>query len=474
MHRLAVSLFFPALVLAIGGAACGSSQPAPGANGGPGPMGSGVPGEAVHAAFPSMIYQGGTLVTAPKVVTVTFPGDAMAADLATFGQTVTSSTWWDTIRAGYCGANGTSCVSDGPQGVAAPQSSPPNATTYSDSMSGGPATLQDYFQSLFTAGSLPAPDGNSIYVFYFPASVTINFAGGASCKDFDGYHNAMTVGAQQAFYAIVPECPPDQPPQAPTITTLQQATLTASHEIAEATTDGSATNIGYYLDMSQPSSWGWNDIEGGEIADVCVDFFGLGNDHASDGTYTVQRIWSISRASAYLNPCIPIPSGEVYFNATPSQPLVELNVGESATITVTAFSDATAPEWTLTAADFTDPMTQYLSFSIPGGNNTSSGAETQVNNGSKVELTVTLLADPANTISGEGDAVLLSSNGDLKTATRANYWPFVVLTPAEARDAGVTSMSRARRSDRLAHGEQPATRRFSHPSRGSRLLPFSR
>jgi len=128
---------------------------------------------------------------------------------------------------------------------------------------------------------------------------------------------------------------------------------------------------------------------------------------------------------------------------------------------VDAFADGPMNEWTLTAADFSDPNKKYLSFSIAGGTNGQLGPEVQVKNGSKVQLTITLLTDLATTQYGEGDAVLLSSNGDLHSATRANYWPFVVMTPAAAQDAGITSMART-----------PRSRQLAHPVRHTRTRPF--
>jgi len=55
-------------------------------------------------------------------------------------------------------------------------------------------------------------------------------------------------------------------------------------------------------------------VADGEVADFCVDQFGLTTQHdtATAGTNTVQRIWSVSAATAGTNPCVPIPSGEIY------------------------------------------------------------------------------------------------------------------------------------------------------------------
>jgi hypothetical protein len=62
--------------------------------------------------------------------------------------------------------------------------------------------------------------------------------------------------------------------------------------------------------------------------------------------------------------------------------------------------------------------------------------------GDKMVLTITLTADPANAPNGEADGVIVSANGTATTATAAHFWPFIVLTPAEAADAGIMMMAR--------------------------------
>jgi hypothetical protein len=73
----------------------------------------------------------------------------------------------------------------------------------------------------------------------------------------------------------------------------------------------------------------------------------------TQGSFTVQRTWSNNSAAANLNPCVPIPSGEVYFGAAPRSAKVVLpSIGSTATVTVDAFSTAPYPAWTLSAVDF--------------------------------------------------------------------------------------------------------------------------
>ena len=405
--------------------------------------------QAAHAPFPQVAYQGGGVVTAPKLVTVTFPGDTMATQLQSFGASIATSTWWNAVRAGYCESDGGPCVGDGPPGVSVALTTAP-ATSYTDSSQGGPSTLQTWILAQITSGALPKPDANAItntiYLLYFPTTTTIVLDGTNSCTDFDGYHGSLTYGTQQLVYAVINECPlgPPPPPGAPTNTLLQETTVTSAHEIAEAATDPSNLAFGYYLDFSDPSTWGWADVQGGgEVADLCVDVFYLNQDETPVGPFTAQRIWSNAHAAAGGDPCNPLLSpGEVYFNAAPKESVFVVPVGKSVTFEVQAFSTGPMGDWTLSAQDWS-PYTNnpYLTFSIAGGQVTDAGPTVQVNNGSTVKVTVTLTQDPGDLITNDGlsgaDGAMVSTVGDPNNPTAATFWPFVVLTPADAADSGI-------------------------------------
>src|SRR5580692_11917696 len=73
--------------------------------------GSSTPGGKVsRAPFPQVAYQGGSILTAPRIVTVTFPGDPLAAELTSFGKTLEASSWWSTVTDGYCQGAGGPCI----------------------------------------------------------------------------------------------------------------------------------------------------------------------------------------------------------------------------------------------------------------------------------------------------------------------------------------------------------------------------
>ena len=67
---------------------------------------------------------------------------------------------------------------------------------------------------------------------------------------------------------------------------------------------------------------------------MCDDYYNLGQDHWTEGSFVYQRIWSVKAATANENPCKPVPVGEVYFNAAPATAFLEMNVGETITVEV--------------------------------------------------------------------------------------------------------------------------------------------
>jgi hypothetical protein len=413
-------------------------------------------GEAPHAPLPQLVYQNGPVLTATRPVTVTFAGDGMAADLQSFGASVTSNPWWNTVTQGFCETSGP-CVggvagTSAPVGVAA-------APSYTDSVQGGTSSLQAWLAMALDQNLLPQPDpgapSSTLYMLYFPSTTTITLSGLTSCDGFGGYHGAMSYGPAQVPYAVVMECDPlargniNLPP----LTVLQSTTLAASHELVESATDPVST--GYWLDPNDESNWGWMDVSGsGEVADLCVDFFGLDQDTTTEGTFTVQRMWNNARAAQGIDPCVPAPSGDdVYFNAAPERSFFVLDVGQSVTFEVDAFSSGPMAPWTLGVQDWsasTGPEA-YLSFSMAGGRQTKDGPTIAVGNGSKVQVTATLLRDPGPLMYQEADGSLVSASFDSAgQPVAAHYFPFAVMSSTTAAARGVDAAGVDRQDRALA------------------------
>ena len=129
---------------------------------------------AKHPAIPLADYNGGRVLVAPKIVTVTFTGDTLKARLEAFGDVITTTPWWDAVIDGYCA--GASCIGHGTAGGHAVL--PAAAPSYTDAQ-GGPSTLQDMLQARVTDGTLPVPTNESIYVLYLPATTTVSMDAGA-------------------------------------------------------------------------------------------------------------------------------------------------------------------------------------------------------------------------------------------------------------------------------------------------------
>jgi len=343
-----------------------------------------------HPPLPYVEDNGGGILTAPEIVTVTFdpslytyfdttqnawlavPAAAtLIPDLGTFDDGVTTTSWWQTVVADYCDPKA-GCIGPGIAGahVSIPDLPPGDGTPscgpqpcYTDTAVGGAATLKTYISSLLNAGTLPMPNPQTLYVMYFPSSVTIDVDGSVSCQSIGGYHDSLSVGSLHVPYAIVPVCSPEPTANGvPALNFEQTATIAASHEIVEATTDPhggetpagatpSTQYLGYYLTDPESQAWAYF---GGEVADLCVDLLGMGQDRWTEGNYVYQKVWSNTSAMASHDPCVPIPPGEVYFNAAPStiqgQPL-SVGVGATANLQVDAFSDAPAPSWQVFGID---------------------------------------------------------------------------------------------------------------------------
>jgi hypothetical protein len=424
-------------------AGCGGSSRNPPA-GSTGATASGPPdaafSEAPHSPLPQLTYQGGPILVAPKIVTVTFPGDANASTLETFDDAIVTSAWWTAVTAGFCDGAG-ACIGQGAPGGHV-ELTTPAAASYTDSTSGGISSLQQLVSDEIATGTFPPPDANTLYVIYFPPTTTITLAqgsdeSGTSCDQFGGYHNSILVspgatGTTQPapiVYAVIPECAPRQ---GSGLDPLQSLTFAASHEIVEASSDPvqTTTTLGYYLNLGDETALGWDLVVGGEAADLCVDVTGLHDDETTADGYTVQRIWSNANAAAGIDPCIPLAANDVYFSVAPSGTgaFAVLDVGQSATFEVDAFSTEAMGAWTLSGVDWAtkqkrvnDPL---LTFTFNGAPSVT------VNNGDKVEVTVTLDADPAQLGGAEG--ILLSTVGPVAAPTAAHLWPILVVTPDEA------------------------------------------
>jgi hypothetical protein len=178
----------------------------------------------------------------------------------------------------------------------------------------------------------------------------------------------------------------------------------ASHEIMEASTDPFPyTNTAW--DIVDPNNpWGGT---GGETADLCE-----GQTLQQNGFF-VQRIWS-NTAAALENvpPCIPAPPGGFYDVSPAPNTTQTVAAGASTTFTLTGFSTAPIPSWSLTAFPGYSTFTPTLALSA-----------STIGNGQTATLKVTV---PAGTPSQGYASVFVSS---LRAPDDFNYWLVAVQVP---------------------------------------------
>ncbi len=462
--------------------------------------------EATHGPLPTMAYYGGPILSAPQIITFTFTDTPGVATLTSFGQTVTKTPWFAEVTKDYCIDDGGTCIGPGPDGIAVAIPKAADAT-YIDTFGFGTATggtdleafINQQIAAAVTAKTIPAPGPSSLYAFYFPPTSTIWMGpvnqGSPSCQSFGGYHSSMTYtdGTTPIAYAILPDCPSGDP-----VADLEGVTIAASHEVVEAVTDpGNNNTLSWYLDQPMTADAGvtlnqfrndpWGSTEQfAEVGDNCESIL-LSDWQLDSGTY-VQRIWSTSAAAAGHNPCVPVPAGEAYYNASTDKALYVANVGDTFTVDVSAFSDMARPSWRLDAIDNTptqmtdtsgmNPLPYLKVEFVNGVANDPFSTLVCVNNGTTGQLKVTLLANPDTDMSlqqlewPEADGVIYSvdlatpityptQDGGTATTYPYQFWPFAVITPATAATLGVTSAGiadvrklaalRARRHAQQAH-----------------------
>ncbi|MHB8420004.1 MAG: hypothetical protein ACYDCL_18170 [Myxococcales bacterium] len=323
--------------------------------------------EAAHDAFPQIPYGGGPVLTHPQLVTVTFPGLAIAAQAKGYDDWVASSAWLAQVGRDYGVGNGPAPLEADLDGGPPPWS--------------GSADIAAFLSASFDGGALPppSPDGGQLYVLFLPPDAPLS----GLCTAVFGFHAQGLYQGLPFAFAIVPDCPaaatgyPDP----------EGFELVASHEILEAATNPYPAAAGGGWQLVDPSDPWW--APGfGEVADVCEGQIW----QAPDGGPFAQRIWSNSQAALGTgSPCLPTPAAP-YFNVspTPDAPLT-IAAGASRTVPITGWSTAAVQPWELFEmayfGDF-DPApifadagidngeTQNVLLSVPAG--TPPGSRTQL------------------------------------------------------------------------------------------------
>lgn len=279
-------------------------------------------------------YQGGPLINNVAVETV-FLGQAWASDsslqqetaqLDQFFAYITNSSFMDlltqysTPQAGAIGHGSYAGEFDIAQNVW-------RRSTVSD------ATIQNTLDSEIASGAISIPDDNRLLFVFTPPDVAVSQGGSRSNGypvGFAGYHNSFIASTGQLVrYAVIPD--PIGNDQVAELTTLQQQTAAASHELAESITDPDGTS---WWDTSNDATSG-NEI--GDFADLNSNVVYLNG-------YAVEELWSNAAgglaapigATATPTATVPTPittgeSGESSGGATtPTAPGLPANLGQVA------------------------------------------------------------------------------------------------------------------------------------------------
>jgi hypothetical protein len=172
--------------------------------------------------------------------------------------------------------------------------------------------IQTEIKAQYSAGKLPPPDADTLYMVCVSPDVVVVAGGGDSENNFAAYHDYASDGGY-AYAVIAPTG--DSTSQAASTPsgypgTLFNLDLTTgiSHEIAEAVTDPQSD--GWYDDSQNP-------LNGAEIADLAdlLNAIGLITDEqlyplltGADGTrYAVEAVWSNQGKTLAAFAALPSP-----------------------------------------------------------------------------------------------------------------------------------------------------------------------
>lgn len=147
------------------------------------------------------------------------------------------------------------------------------------------AQIQAELQKQIDAQVIPAPTADSLFMIHFPKGITITLEdGSSSCSAFCAYHEGFKAkDGSPVFYSVIP----DLDSAACSFgcgsgSSIDRITVSASHELIEAITDGFPT-IGSNPAFPQA----WNTSDGQEVGDLCQSY--TANLKGKAGNYTIQQ-----------------------------------------------------------------------------------------------------------------------------------------------------------------------------------------
>jgi hypothetical protein len=234
--------------------------------------------------FPEVKTRGGPVIKAPKVVPIVFPGDPLASKITELTAKLGKSAYWKEVGSEY----GVGPITPG-ETVTLTETAPAAITS---------AEIETWLQGKLSGATpeLGAPDVNTLYAVYYPATTKITMDGagelGQSCEGYGGYHFEIAVGGTHVGYTVLPRC-----------SDIDELTVAASHEYFEWATDPFPESKPAFNKLDD-AHWAWQATMIGELGDLCT-FLDRDNLRPADVGYVVQRQWSNKASLAGKYPCAP-------------------------------------------------------------------------------------------------------------------------------------------------------------------------
>lgn len=355
-----------------------------------------APGNGLIAdRLPRVTHHGGRFLRSPRLHTVTFLDDdpTIVTALERFGEAIGMTEWWESAVGGYC-AGTDDCVGRLRTG---------RPLRLDDRLDGQvtDATIEGSLHDAIDAGRLGPIDDNTLVVVYLPPDVEF---GDARHPRYCGagpraLHQTLRRPGTVVPYAVVPRCGD-----------LDQVTISASHEILEATTNPEPANRGFGIAGDAdglPFTYG-----GAEPADPCRLL--TTSPMWREAGFALHRVWSNQAAERGTDPCGPQFPERPYRALVPAAPAVRMTEpGEDATIVLQAASDRPVSPWSIMAVELSgrEPRPGFVDLALD---------RSVVASGDAATLTVTL----RRTRGREPIVIaLLSTDGD-----QTDMWPVAVIT----------------------------------------------
>ena len=253
-----------------------------------------------------IVDQGGRVLANPVVVTVTWGDDPNATALEGVGDSLGTSSFWKSVVSEY----GVGPITSGATNhvhLTTPLvlSTDPNADPVEPVLK----IITDALTNPAASG-WPAPTDQSVYLVFLhgPNAETFCQAGAG------GLHDSVKVGGKDIPFAISAAC---SDPMGK-FNALDEATISASHELAEAAIDPFPSTAPAWVGLKQDHlAWELLQMGQDENGDMCEFYDDVyGNSGAPQLSFMVQRSWSNASAAAGHAPCVPAPK-DPNFNVAP-------------------------------------------------------------------------------------------------------------------------------------------------------------